>query len=596
MLLSIVTGTFNRLPLLQQMIVSVRRSLYHGLQYEFVIVDGGSNDGTIEWCKTQVDIRLIAHGGLFGAVRAFTDGALDARGDYVLLANDDVAFVDTSILRAIAYLETNPTAGAVAFADDRPAQGKPPGFGVQTQTYLTRERPNVPNPRIHQATGLWETHKPYAQVGLFRRWLGDVCGWWGADDALFVSHTYGGDNYLSARIAEYGYTVDAVEGVRVRDLVAKDGLREHNVTREDTLTKGGGGYYARFPQPPLLLPAPAFDHPASDDGRLRLLYLPIFETGSYPHHPVQKRGLREALNKIGHTVEVDYLNQPYDLCELVRNWQPDILLTQCQRDKIDLTEARNLCPNMLVLNWNGDVYLDALIDADSMEWMRRNVDMQLTVNAAALPHYTAGGVKAAYWQCGWEPVNEELEVENRPDIVFMGSAYSPPWLTPGMLPPRFELVNLLTGMSDSHGYEVLLIGTGWVNYPDHNGGNTTYDFELSNAIRRASKIEVGDNQWMTDTGFVSNRMFECLRAGGALLLHQVVPELERYTGLVAGKHYVEWTDYDDLREKLKYWLDKKQDKKRRELVRNAQAYVMAHHSFDARVKQLFHEILPGVLG
>lgn len=580
MLLSIVTGTYNRIDLLRQMIASVRRSLYRGLQYEFVIVDGGSTDGTIEWCKSVPDIRLIEHHELRGAIRAFTDGCYAASGDYVLIGNDDIEFFDSSILRGIAYLESNERTGAVAFADDRPAQGKAPGFGVQTQTYLKDGRP---------------VHMPYAQVGMFRRWLGDVCGWWGADDAQFVSHTYGGDNYLSARIAEYGYTIDAVEGVRVRDLVAKDGLREHNVTREDTLTKGGGGYYARFPQPPLLLPAPAFDSVQAESGGLRILYLPIFETRTYPHHPVQKRGLREALSRIGHVIEVDYLNTQFDLCELVRNWQPDILITQCQRDKIDLTEARNLCPNMLVLNWNGDVYLDALIDADSIAWFKANVNVQLVVNAAALPAYAAAGVKAAYWQCGWEPVNEELEVENRPDIVFMGSAYSPPWLAPGMLPPRFELVNLLTGMSDSHGYEVLLIGTGWVNYPKWNGGNTTYDFELSNAIRRASKIEVGDNQWMTDTGFVSNRMFEVLRAGGALLLHQVVPDLERYTGLVAGKHYIEWADYDDLREKLVYWLDKKQDKKRRELVKNAQAYVMEHHSFDARVKELFHEILPRVL-
>lgn len=567
MLLSIVTGTFNRLPLLQQMVASVRRSLYRGLQYEFVIVDGGSTDGTIEWCKRQADVTLVAHGELRGAVRAFTDGAYQATGQYVLLANDDVEFMDTSILRAVGYLEEHANAGCVAFADDRPAQGKPPGYAVQTQTYLKDGRP---------------VHAPYAQVGLFRRWLGDVCGWWGADDPLFVSHTYGGDNYLSARIVEYGYSVDAVEGVRVRDLIAKDTLREINTTREDALTKSGGGYYRRFPAPPVLSPAPVFDSPARQSGDLRVLYLPIFETKVYPHHPVQKRGLREALARIGNVVEIDYLNQPFDLCELVRNWQPDFLITQCQRDKIDLTEARNICPSMTVLNWNGDVYLDALVDAGTMDWLRRNVDVQLTVNAAALPHYAAAGVKAFYWQCGYEPVRGELAVEDAPEVVFMGSAYSD---------QRRMLADILTALP----HRVILVGTGWVNYPEHNAGNCTYDFETSNAIRRAVKIEVGDNQWMTDTGFVSNRMFDCLAAGGALLLHQVVPALEAYTGLVAGTHYIEWTDYADLRDKLVYWLSPKRDKQRAKLVKAAQDYVLKYHSFDARVKQLFHEILPGVL-
>lgn len=568
MLLSIVTGTFNRIDYLKKMVQSVRRSLYRGLLYEFVIVDGGSTDGTIEWCRQQPDVRLIEHGELRGAIQAFTDGCFAARGQYVLLANDDVEFIDTSILRALAYLESNLACGAVAFADDRAAAGKAPGFAVQTQTYLKDGR---------------HVHAPYAQVGLFRRWLGDVCGWWGADDPLFVSHTYGGDNYLSARIVEYGYRVDAVEGVRVRDLVAKDGLREKNTARENELNSKGGGYYSRFPVPPAMLSEPAFDSPIrSGTAGLRILYLPIFETKVYPHHPIQKRGLREALQKPGHVVEIDYLNQPYDLSELVRNWQPDILITQCQRDKIDLQAARRICPNMLVLNWNGDVYLDALIDRDSLAWMQQNIDVQLVVNAAALPAYAAAGVKAAYWQCGYEPVNEELECENDIDVVFMGSAYSD---------VRRELADALT----SPPCKTLLIGTGWVNYPKHNGGNTTYDFELSNAIRRAAKIEVGDNQWLTDTGFVSNRMFDSLAAGGALMLHQHVPELEKYTGLVAGIHYIEWTDFEDLKASIAFWLDKKRDKQRQRIVRAAATYVRECHSFDARLRQLFNEILPGVL-
>lgn len=567
MLLSIVTGTFNRIDYLRKMVASVRRSLYRGLPVEFVIVDGGSTDGTLEWCRSQLDIRVIEHGELRGAIRSFCDGAYAAQGRYVLLANDDVVFEDTSILKAIAYLEGQPSAGAVAFADDRPATGKAAGFSVQTMTVLKEGRP---------------VHMPYAQVGLYHRWLGDVAGWWGADDPQFLSHTYGGDNYLSARLYEYGYTVDAVEGVRVRDLVARDGLRERNVEVEDKLTGSGGGYYSRFPQPPYFKGAPVFDSPGRDTAGLRILYLPIFESRSYPHHPVQKRGLREALARIGSVVEVDYLNEPYDLCELVANWQPHILITQCQRDKIDLAEARALAPNMLVLNWNGDVYLDALVDPESLAWMQRNIDVQLTVNAAALPYYAKAGIKSAYWQCGFEPVIGDDTMEDPPDVVFMGSAYSQ---------QRFKLADMLTSLP----YRVILVGTGWVNYTEHNAGNCTYDFEISSCIRRNVKIEVGDNQWMTDTAFVSNRMFDCLAAGGALLLHQTVPALEEYTGLKAGVHYVEWTDYDDLKDKIAYYLNPKHEKARQRMVKTAATYVREYHSFDARVKQLFHEILPGVL-
>lgn len=178
MRLDIVTGTHNRIDLLRRMIESARRYLHFGLPYRFIVVDGGSTDGTLQWCQAQPDVMLIEHGGLRGAIRAFTDGALAATADYVMLVNDDIEIIDYSILAAIAYLDEHPTCGAVAFADDRPAQSKPAGYHVQTMTVLSVDGRHI--------------SVPYAQVGLYRRWLGDLCGWWGADDPTFVSHTYGG--------------------------------------------------------------------------------------------------------------------------------------------------------------------------------------------------------------------------------------------------------------------------------------------------------------------------------------------------------------------------------------------------------------------
>jgi glycosyltransferase involved in cell wall biosynthesis len=69
------------------MVKSARQSLSgcYGIQYEFVIVDGGSSDGTQKWCNSQSDIRLIEHLSLLGAVKAFNDGANAALGTYVVL-------------------------------------------------------------------------------------------------------------------------------------------------------------------------------------------------------------------------------------------------------------------------------------------------------------------------------------------------------------------------------------------------------------------------------------------------------------------------------------------------------------------------------
>jgi hypothetical protein len=76
---------------------------------------------------------------------------------------------------------------------------------------------------------------PYAQVGIFPKWLGDTVGWWCKDEdfarylrkedyaeinkhpkyrkgydperGMLGLHTYGGDNQLSAAILELGFEV-----------------------------------------------------------------------------------------------------------------------------------------------------------------------------------------------------------------------------------------------------------------------------------------------------------------------------------------------------------------------------------------------------
>ena len=119
MIVSIVSGTYNRLEHLKKMVQSVRMSIGYGLDYEVVLVDGGSVDGTIHWAEQQEDIRLLKHGKLRGAVKAFNDGAFNARGDYVILANDDIEFVGLSITNAISYMQDHPEVGVGCFYQDR---------------------------------------------------------------------------------------------------------------------------------------------------------------------------------------------------------------------------------------------------------------------------------------------------------------------------------------------------------------------------------------------------------------------------------------------------------------------------------------------
>lgn len=556
--LSIVSGTYNRLPFLQGMVNSARLALPAGINYEFVIVDAGSDDGSLEWMREQPDMRIIEHGEKRGAIKAFCDGANAARGEYVLMANDDVSFHPYSITRALRHLEDTPTCGAVAFADNRPVPGYVDAYKTQIVGAV------APNGQSTVVT--------YAQVGLFRRWLGDQIGWWGATDPVMgLARTYGGDNFLSARVWELGYSVDPVDHVMVTDHIPLDQMRVENTTYTGEVHPDSMKYMERFPRGPVIAPKPIMDNPQTR--QLRILYLPIYEPGWEVQHQT-KRGLRLALKKIGLVYEVDYLNTDADVENAVKAWQPDLLLSQLQ-DATNVTPDRlaywrKLAPGMLVVNWHGDAR-----GHDEEDYLRlmRHVDLQLVVNAAALPMYEKHGIRAAYWQIGYEVPGADLPDVPKYDVVFLGNCYND---------ERRALETVLR----ANGYHAGLYGSGW----QQSDGNTLYDFATGEALYKSAKAAIGDT-FPGQRAFVSNRMFQAL-AAGAFLLQQEAPDLEQYTGLRDGVHYVSWTDLDDLNVKMHYWLDNKQARKRKKVAKTGQQYVRDNFSFDAQVRKLFTELLP----
>lgn len=558
--ISLVTGTYNRRFALARMLDSFRASMVYSMPYEIIIVDGGSTDGTIDYFKAQPDVTVIEHGALLGAIRAFTDGANAANGDYVLLANDDIDFALGSILPAIVHLETHPLCGAVAFADDRPAPGYGKGYKVQTIGMMRNGK---------------EISAPYPQVGLIRKWLGDAVGWWGADDITFTgNHSYGGDNYLGVGIWQRGYTVDTVEQCKIHDDVASDDLRQRNHAIEK---ERGSAFYRKYPKPPVMSTVPLIENPQQE--RLRVLYLPIYEPG----FPRYKWGLREALQRIGLCVEIDYINYGVDLPAIVSDFMPHLLLTQVHApnglDAGQLAEARQINPAMVVINWNGDVYSEGLTSPSMLEYLRL-FDMQLTVNDTAVQTLRQNGIKAAYWQVAYEPLDDHLiPTAPKHDVVFMANAYSP---------QRLRLGHILQNMA---GVNVGIYGGGW----RWANGNTTYRFYEGAAIYRNAKIAIGDNQYGNERGFVSNRIFEAL-ANGVFLLHQRIHGLEELTGLRDGEHYVEWSDEVRLQSMIRYWLDPRRDAERQRIAANGKAFVRQYHNFDIRVRELLETILPQIEG
>jgi len=579
--LSVVSGTYNRLKHLKNMVNSVRASVGFGVSYEIVLVDGGSTDGTIEWCKSQPDIVLIEQGELLGAVKAFYAGCYAARGRYVVIGNDDITFTDDTLtlMRAVAFMEDHPEIGVGCFYQDRGGKD-----------WHLEYMPAVLNGR--QITHI------YGQVCIVPKWLGDRVGWWG--DYL---HTYGGDNELSSQVLELGFKVEPAPCCCIHDLAVNDGLRERNlrVLRDnDNAARAGhkpaGGYSGtswgrKWTRHSLCGPhvRMTLAVPCELSRKTRFMYLPIYEVG-HPHQKRTKRGLRDALSKRGMVQEFDYigvsnsLGDSYMLAylrDIADAWNPDVILMQVHTPSAYSINAKFISllksehPNAKLVNWNGDYHPEDLLSPANVA-MAKEFDLQCVVTTQVADVYRQAGVNWKYWQVGYEESDAQPDGNTpRHDVVFLANAYAR---------ERVALGRVLRLFGDSAGCSVGLYGT-WPAAIGSNG-NTLYDFDAGCKLYRAAKIAISDSQWKGATGFVSNRLFQAMAAGGALLLQQRFSGMEELLGLRDGVHLVVWDDVNDLRSKMKYWLDDSNDSKRRRITATGCEFMREHHSFDARVDEL----------
>jgi hypothetical protein len=318
----------------------------------------------------------------------------------------------------------------------------------------------------------------------------------------------------------------------------------------------------------------------------RIMMLTIFEPGTYHDRAVaNKRGLREAFERIGHTLELDYLAIPSSergetIFRTIGEFEPSLLFTQIQGPDAlsvaDLLRIREYYPTLPIVNWNGDVWERGLTTPEMLDILHC-VDLQLVINASVLPLYADAGIRAAFWPFGYEPYSTPLP-RNVPafDVVYLANNYSE---------HRNELGKLLRSLP----YRVGLYGGGWTLL-DGDGENT-YDFTMGEALYRNAKLTISDNQFPSAAGYLSNRIFQAM-AAGCFVLQQYVTEIERYTGFVDGVHYIGFREMSELPGLIDKWLA--DDERRGQIAANGQRFVQAAHNFDVRVRTLFNELLPEV--
>lgn len=106
--ISIITVVYNAVATIEQTILSVVKQDYSNIEY--IIVDGGSTDGTLDIIKKYEDkIEHWVSEPDYGIYDAMNKGLTYATGDYIYyLGADDCLLAPNSISQVVSFLQDNP--------------------------------------------------------------------------------------------------------------------------------------------------------------------------------------------------------------------------------------------------------------------------------------------------------------------------------------------------------------------------------------------------------------------------------------------------------------------------------------------------------
>ncbi len=110
---TVVIPVYNRRQYVREAIESILRQTYS--DFELLVIDDGSSDGTGEVVRSYVDerVRLMRHERNLGIPRTRNDGVRLARGEYIaFLDSDDVAY-PMRLERQVAFLDSHRDDAAV---------------------------------------------------------------------------------------------------------------------------------------------------------------------------------------------------------------------------------------------------------------------------------------------------------------------------------------------------------------------------------------------------------------------------------------------------------------------------------------------------
>jgi hypothetical protein len=612
--LSVILGTYNRFEMLKRCIEATRRSLI-GVDFEIVVCDGGSSDGSREWLAAQSDVVLIGDRRLTGAVAAFNNCYQFSRGEFIGTLNDDAYPVGYALGRGLAFMKEHGDVGQVAFA-----------HGANGQYEIKDIHPGV----------------PYANFGIIRRSVADAIvtitgGLWNP-----LYHTYAGDTELSSWVHRLGWRVEPLRDCVVEDLLCIDPLRSANhiegkaardctlywerwaspamlkpngppplVTRSELSNYWTMQHVGRVPKPSLWCSDSRESTLASRAPRIRALD-PSYD--DFPPRGMVRPSERvldlhfvtpdEPQSALGAALKsIATSSRSIDLLRLetmgrledsllaeARQFKPTLVFIQLQRPMLSgriIRAVREAVRDsrLVIATWDGDI-----ADVNSPwnpEWqveVGRECDLSFFCNMSHVRVMRAHGLhSAAYLQTGSD---EDLFFEEpfprlyRHDVVFLGAHYPPAQadsLHGWRVGTREQVVD---AMRRSFGERFGLFGTGW-------RWNTVTRFAApcDGSARRAyasSRLAISASLCNDLEFYASNRLPRIL-ACGTPALTKAFPGIDSW-GLVHGENCLLWDTPEAAVQIAREWLSKPEALE--QLGREGAVLARERHSWQARMREL----------